>query len=991
MEGWSNGVRLKLGGVIQERVLATLLLDPGKVLPVTRLVEAAWDEDPPATASHQVRKAVADLRKRIPGGMDVLFTDGPGYRLELEEDQSDLAEFGMLVQAAKSAVAGQRLSEAAEILRSALMLWRGSVLSGTGGPVIEAAATTIEERRLGVWEEYLALRLTLGESAELIPDLRALTAQHPLRETLRGQLMLALYRSGRQAEALEEYGKVRELLVEELGVDPGPQLAKLYEGILRESPELGGPEPAAPPPPAAAAPLPAEPPCTLPYDLADFTGREVELAELMRRATHKGEQGPRIVALDGMGGSGKTSLAVRAAYRLVGEYPDGQLHIDLRGYTPGDQPVSTGTALDGLLRAVGVPGDRIPDDTAGRTALWRATLAGKRLLILLDNAAEAAGVRPLLPTGSGCLVILTSRSRLIDLDGVDWISLGVMSPRESAALVAETLGAERVAAEPEAAAELARLCDHLPLALRIATARLRNRPRWTLRYLAERLRDETRRLDEFSAGARSVSATLRLSYQALDEESRTAFRILSLHPGGDINVHAAAALLGCGTWDAEDVLERLLDVHLLRQPDIGLYSFHDLVRSFAQSLFDADDPSGEEAVVSVERLLCYYLTATEAACDVLYPGRRHRPTGIEKSAADLPDLSDAERAQTWFTQEQDALLAAVTLAERRGLHRYVVCLSRNLVFQLNARGNLEEFGAIGRASVAAAKQLGDLALLGASLSNLGVACWRLGRFEEGLEAAREGLDVAARIGDRHTVAHSEGTLGQFNSLLGNFPEALAHLQRAVSYERELGVPRAEADSLTLLSTLYEQWGRHEEAKAAALRAIELQTELGQFENQFSAFTDLAFAYAGLGLWEDAALSLDRARARLDEGADPGNVAVTLALSADVDEHLGRPARVPDLAEQALELVASNASPLRRAKVENIVGRLRRRQGERGAACELHSNARELAASMSYRIEEAYALSGLADAAGEEADVTGHRVAAEKLFERMGVAPDRRRR
>ncbi|MBL1109807.1 tetratricopeptide repeat protein [Streptomyces sp. 5-8] len=989
MEGWSNGVRLKLGGVIHERVLATLLLEAGKVLPVSRLVEAAWDEDPPATASHQVRKAVADLRRRIPGGADVLLTEGPGYRILIDESQNDLSEFGMLVRTAKAAVAESRLSEAAEVLRAALALWRGPVLSGLGGPVIEAAATSIEERRLAVWEEHLALRLGLGESGELIPDLRELAAQHPLRETLRGQLMLALYRSGRQAEALEEYGKVRELLVEELGVDPGPQLTRLYEGILRESPELAGPEPAAPAP--VPVPLPAEPPCTLPYDLADFTGREVEMAELLRCATQKGEQGPKIVALDGMGGSGKTSLAVRAAYQLVPEYPDGQLHIDLRGYTPGDQPVSAGTALDSLLRALGIPGDRIPDDTAGRTALWRATLGGKRLLILLDNAADAAGIRPLLPTTSGCLVLLTSRGRLVDLDGAQWISLGVMSPRESAALVAETLGTERVAAEPEAAAELARLCDHLPLALRIATARLRNRPRWTLQYLAERLRDETRRLDELSSGARSVSATLRLSYQALDEESRTAFRILSLHPGGDINVHAAAALLGSGLWDAEDVLERLLDVHLVQQPEIGLYSFHDLVRSFAQSLFDAADQNGDEAAAAVERLLCYYLTATEAACDVLYPGRRHRPTGIEKSTADLPALGDAGRAQAWFTREQDALLAAVTLAERRGLDRYVVCLSRNLVFQLSARGQLEEFGSLGRASVAAAKRLGDLALLGVSLSNLGVACWRLGRFEEGLEAAREGRDVAAQLGDRHTEAHSEATLGQFNSLLGNFPEALVHLERATAYERELGTPWSECDSLTLISTLYEQWGRHEEAKAAAQRAVELQSGPGLLEEQFTALTDLAFAQAGLGEYEEAARSLEQARGLVDDRADQGNVALALALSADVDQHLGRPVRSPDLAEQALELVASHVSPLRRAKVENIVGRLRRRQGERRAARELHADALELAVAMSYRIEEAYALSGLADAEDEARAAARHRAAAEELFARMGVPEDRRRR
>lgn len=689
-----------------------------------------------------------------------------------------------------------------------------------------------------------------------------------------------------------------------------------------------------------------------------------------------------------MGGCGKTSLAVRAAHRLAPDYPDGQLHIDLRGYTPGDQPVTAGTALDSLLRALGIPGDRIPDDVPARTALWRATLVGRRLLILLDNAGDAAGIRPLLPASAGCLVLVTSRARLVDLDGARWISIGVMPPEESATLVAETLGAQRVAAEPEAAAELARLCGHLPLALRIATARLRNRPRWTLQYLAERLRDETRRLDELSSGARSVSATLRLSYQALDDECRTAFRTLALHPGGDMDVHAAGALLGSGTREAEDLLEMLLDVHLVQQPEIGLYTFHDLVRSFAQSQL-GESAEGEDAV-AVERLLCYYLTATEVACDLLYSGRRHRPTGLLPSTAELPDLSTADRAQEWFLREQTALLAAVTLAERRGHDRYVVCLARNLVFQLNARGHLEEFGELGRVAVAAAERLQDLALLGVSLSNLGVACWKLGRFAEGLDAARESRDVAIRLGDRHTQAHSESILGQFNSLLGNFAEALGHMETAIAHERSLGIPRAEAESLTILSTLYEQWGRYEEARDAAQRSAELSLQLGQHEGLPGALTDLALAHLGLGEYAEADRCLTEARALYGDTGNQVNLALTLALSADVEDRLGKPPRTPDHAEGALQLMRTNSSPLRLAKVENTVGRLRLRQGDAAAALALHQHAFDLSAAISYRIEEAYALVGMADALGDTAEAAAHRAAAEKLFAGMGVPEDRRR-
>ncbi|WNI33213.1 BTAD domain-containing putative transcriptional regulator [Streptomyces sp. ITFR-6] len=987
IEGWSNGTRLRLGGVIQERVLATLLLEPGKVLPVSRLVEAAWDEEPPPTAPHQVRKAVADLRRRIPGGADVLLTDGPGYRVADEQCEIDLAEFGLLIRKAKQTASEGRAAEAAEILRGALALWRGPVLSGGGGPVIEAASTSIEERRLTAAEQLFELHLGLGEAAELVVELRELVQQHPLRESLRGQLMIALYRSGRQAEALDEYGRVRELLVEELGIDPGPNLTKLYEGILRESPELAGPGPAAAP--VAPVALPAEPPSTLPYDLSDFTGRDRELAEIQRAAEDGGGQGPQIVAIDGMGGCGKTSLAVRAAHRLAPQYPDGQLHIDLRGYTPGDQPVTAGMALDTLLRALGVPGNLIPDDVPARTALWRATLIGKRLLILFDNAADAATVRPLLPASSGSLIMVTSRARLVDLDGARWISIGVMPPQDSAMLVAETLGAQRVAAEPEAAAELARLCGHLPLALRIATARLRNRPRWTLQYLAERLRDETRRLDELSSGARSVSATLRLSYQALDEECRNAFSTLALHPGSDMDIHAAGALLGTGARDAEDLLEMLLDVHLVQQPEIGLYTFHDLVRSFAQSLLvESAEPA--ESSDAVERLLCYYLTATEEACDLLYSGRRRRSTGIPPSTAEMPDLSTAQRARTWFLREQTALLAAVTLAERKGHDRYVVCLSRNLVFQLNDLGLLEEFGELSRVAVAAAGRLQDLALLGVSLSNLGVACWKLGRLTEGLEAARKSRDVAIQLGDLHTQAHSESILGQFNSLLGDFSEALGHMETAIGHERDLDMPRAEAESLTILSTLYEQWGRYEEARDAAQRSAELSRQLGQHEGLPGAITDLAFAHVGLGAYEEADRCLAEARALYGDAGNEVNLALTLALSADVDDLLGRPPREPDQAERALGMMRTNSSPLRRAKVENMVGRLRRRQGDTAAALALHTHAHGLSSSLSYRIEEAYALSGMADALGDTPDAVQYRAEAEKLFAALGVPAEHRR-
>jgi len=1002
LEGWLGNTRLRLGGAIQERVLVTLLLEPGRVVPVSRLVQAAWDDDPPATATHQIRKAVADLRRRLPDGGSVVVTEGPGYRAMVTDTELDLTEFGTHLREAGRAVAEGRSQEAVEALRRALALWRGPVMADTGGAVIQTVATALDERRLAAAEQFFELRLGLGETSELIGDLRDLIAHNPLRETLRGQLILALYRTGCQAQALQEYQKVRELLLEELGIDPGPRLSELHAAILREAPELGVPGLLLPPPPEpparSAAPAAASrtdrpaPPCTLPCDLSDFTGRKRELDALVDRINGGGEAGQRrspIVAIDGMGGSGKTSLVVRAAHQVAAAFPDGQLHLDLRGFTPGEPPVSPATALDVLLRALGTPGDRIPDDLQGRTALWRSQLAERRLLLLIDNVIDVGQVLPLLPVSHGCLVLITSRARLVDLDGAEWVSIGPMSHEDSTLLIEEVLGTTRVAAESEATAELVHLCGRLPLALRIVAARLRNRPRWTVEYMVDRLRDETRRLEELSAGERSVAASLRLSYQIMDEEHRIALRILGLHPGADIDVYAAAALLGTDRHDAENVLERLLDVHLLEQPAIGLYRFHDLVRNFAQSQCGPDTARDDSA--AVRRLLDYYVTITETACELLFSGRKRRSTGIPPYPGDQPLFVDAARTGRWFDQEHGNLTAAISLAYRSGLDRHTVCLARNIVFRLNARGQFQEFRDVGRIAVEAARRLEDVGLLSVSLSNLGVACWKLGHFEEGLEVATEARDVAVRLRDQHTEAHGESTIGLLLTVLGRHPEALLHLERALALERELDIPRAEAETLTNLSTLYAQWGRCEEAATAARRALELHRTFEYRDNHVMALTDLAFAHLGLGEYEDARVCLEEARAMCDSTSPPGDVALALALSAEVDECLGRRSDAAGYARRALELARMSGSPTRQAKVENLIGGFCRRRNEHERALSLHAHAHELATAIQYRAESARALHGMAcaeEALGDTARALEHRGAAAELLDSMGCRAPR---
>lgn len=1018
LEGWTAGHRLKLGGQIHERVLATLLLEPGNIVPVVRLVEAVWDEEPPVTASHQVRKAVADLRRRIPGGGKLIVTDGPGYRVQVTRDQLDLLLFNGHIREARHAASGDRPEAAADELRAALALWRGPVMSGAGGSVVEAAGAVLEERRLGAAEQLFELRLALGEAGELIGDLRTLIAQHPLRESLRGHLILAMYRSGRQAEALAEYAKVRELLVEELGIDPSAQLTKMYEDILRASPDLAGPATRSVPvagPPASRSPAPdAETrgsapsglgssryptlaslhgaPCTLPPGVPDFTGRERELAEVLEACRQDAGEGPRVVAIDGMGGCGKTSLAVRTAYQLAEEYPDGQLYADLRGFTPGEKPQRPAATLGGLLRTLGVAADSIPDDEAGLIGLWRATLTGRRLLFLFDNALDAGQVLPLLPSSTECLVLVTSRARLLDLDGADWISLGVMEPEESRLMLTELLGDDRVAREPEAAAELADLCGHLPLALRLAVARLRNRPRWTVRYLVERLEDETRRLDELSAGERSVAATLSLSYKALEPELQGAFCLLGLHPGAEVDVYSAAALLETGVRDAEDMLEDLLDMHLLVQNDPGMYAFHDLVRTYALSL--GEGRSGREAREADGRLLGYYTAATEAACTLLFPSRRSMHVDAPDTAYALPPMRREDRTLEWFDRESAGIQTLLARGGHEESPRLVFALARNASFHLNLRGRFAEFEAVCRAGLVATRSIGDPLLICQTLNNLGVACWKLGRLNEAVEAAEEALDWARKAGgpDDETVAL--GLLGIAHYALGNLASSYDYTTQAVGELKggdRTKLPQQQAEDLNNVGTVCLALGQYEQALEAARQAIELCRAFRFPEQEALAWTTLALAYCGTCAFDEAESSLSRAR---NTGSScPDEVLVLIcAVSSDLCDRRGDARRSQEQEATALELLNSTISPQRRSRVDNVLALKHNRNGRYEEALRLHERAFTCAEGMGYRVEMAHALDGMAVAAGELGlpNAAQYRERADVLFEAMGVPPEGRR-
>ncbi|MEV5437275.1 BTAD domain-containing putative transcriptional regulator [Streptomyces sp. NPDC052682] len=1019
-----------------------LLLEANRVVPVPRLVEAAWDGCPPTSAPHQIRKAVAELRQRIPGGAEMILTDGPGYRAAVGEDHLDLSQYrSRLRRARKAAEEGQR-GAAADELRAAMELWRGPVMAGFGGSVIDAASAALEEQHLAAAEQLFSLQLASGEAGLIVGELRVLVNQHPLRETLRGQLMLALYRTGRQAEALEEYGRVRHLLAEELGIDPGATLTDLYEKILRQSPELGPPEPlrepavlpsgpvaspaeagapafpppppgpsaAQPPapsaseptallPPRAMPPAPPQPtapgpalpssPSTLPYALPDFSGRAAELEWIRQTALDQDGGWAHIIAIDGMGGSGKTALAVQAAHQLAPYWPDSQLFVDMRGFTPGQEPLSPAAALDALLASAGVPSEELPDDPAARTVLWRSITARRRLLIVLDNAATAEQVMPLIPASPNCLTIVTSRPRLVDLDGARWLTLDVLTDGDARELLGRTLGEECFDREPEACAQLIGLCGGLPLAIRISAARLRNRSHWTIQRLVDRLCDETRRLDELNSTGRSVAVVLRMSYQAMDEDRRTAFRLLGLHPGRNIDPADAGALFDCRPDDAEEILEHLLDAHLLEQHEPGWYRMHDLVRSFCRGLLGTRQAEEEENQ-AVRRLLDHYLLTAENACDTLFPKRPRFPEFLPEGWSLHPDFATADEALRWLDRQRDNLLSAVDLAVERELLLHAAYLPRALGFHSHIRNYPHDLQETNRAAVAAARSLRQPVLLRISLTNLAMGQWRLGLYEESAAHLREALEVA-RAGDRLGEAVCMSRLGQVYNSLGEFGAALELLTGSAELQHELGQVREEAVSLGLLGSVNARLGRYRESADAAARSLALYREIGEISNSIVSLSTLSLALLGLRQPQTALERLDEALELCDRLDKPANTALILSYYADAHVMLGRPEEALVYIERATEL-AANETTARRATVENAAGRVLRALGRFSEARTRHRRALELSSGIAFRYETAQALHGLADTDKELGDAESSedcRRRADELFTAMGVPLDAR--
>ncbi|MEV0029478.1 BTAD domain-containing putative transcriptional regulator [Nocardia sp. NPDC050793] len=906
-----NGVALTGAAPRHRAVLGYLLLHAGQVLSAERITDAMWGAHPPDTARSQIHAAITAIRRvlRQAGAAELLQTRGAaGYVLSPGAGQLDLTEFTDSVALGQADVAMDP-REAVRTLRAALALWQGEAFADVSADYVTSARIRLHEKRLGAMERLFELELALGRHEEILDELVANAAAEPLRERLHAHLVLALYRSGRQADALGAARAFRVALADGQGLDPGRTFVALEQAVLQDDPGLSLP-PMLPVTPAEsrAAGIPAEPvgadirrpvdvsphggntielhraetpslgshrPDFLPYDIPDFAGRADELDQLIGRGPGDGPL-VNIVVLDGMAGIGKTTLAIHTAHRLGDRCPDGRLFIDLQGRTPGGHPVEPGAALEILLRQLGVPAERIPMPDAERGALWRAELAARAVVVVLDNAVDADQIRPLLPGASPSLLLITSRRRLVDLDGARSISLDPLPAGDAVVLFGRIVGA-RADAEPVAVLDVLQLCGFLPLAVRIAAARLHHRPRWSVEYLADRLRDERRRLAELATADRGVAAAFTLSYEQLTPAKQRMFRLLGLHPGRDVEPHAAAALADISVYEAEDHLEDLLDAHMLAQHEAGRYTFHDLLREFAHGTATiAEDTDARRAATA--RLFEHYLYHARAAVDLLFPyGADQRPE-LPQPARAITGFPDETAAARWLDAERENLVAAAATAARCTWPMRVSDVATTLRPYLDANSRHSDAVILHGAALQASRRVGDRTGEARALTDLGWTAWRRGDYGDAEALSRQAAELCRATGIAYEEARAYNTLGNVAArrrdfasarelfgralelthaagnrvgeahVLGNLgdvldhcgePEAAAdHLSMALALHRELGNRRGEALVLDHIGLLHRRDGRTGPAFDHHRRAAELYAELGDHHDRAAAINGL---------------------------------------------------------------------------------------------------------------------------------------------------------
>ncbi|WP_305783830.1 AfsR/SARP family transcriptional regulator [Symbioplanes lichenis] len=907
---------IDLGGSRQRIALAVLALAANETVSAARLIEGIWDSRPPATAHRQVHMVISVLRRALralPDEVEIR-TERNGYRLVVAGDRVDLLRFEAEVAAGRRLLAEQRVQEAAQAFRSGLAWWRGPALGGLDGR-FQPEAARLEQARVDAWEWCLEAEVAGGESPGTLSDLERAHAEHPLREGITAALMLALYRAGRQSEAIAVYRRTAGLLAEELGVDPGPALAARFTDILRADAGL-----------TTTAGAPAPGPEQLPVDVSSFTGRQGELAAL--DAFEGG-----VVVVSGTAGVGKTALVTRWAHRRRGRFPDGQLHANLHGYGP-DEPTGPAEALTGFLRALGVAPRDIPVETERLAADFRTRLSGRRMLIVLDNAATVGQLRPLLPGAPGCLVLITSRDSLGGLvarDGARRLDLDLLPHADAIALLTALLGAGPVAE----LSELAVLCARLPLALRVAAELALSRTGEPLSGLIAELAGEQDRLDRLDPGGdpySAVRAVFSWSMHHLSEPAVRLFALLGRHPGADFDGYAAAALTGGDLTGTHRALDELARAHLVRREPGGRFGMHDLLRAYAHGLL-----SDDEAAADLRRLYHHYLAAAAVAARTLYHSFGGRAPAVEPSGTVLPPLADRPDALAWFDRELSTLLAVT-------------------------------------ARTAGNDPPGIAARLPAVVQDYLLS----GRYADGLTMCELGLRAARAAGDTMAVARLEQALAILNLHLGRTEIGVRHEETTLVLLREHGDAVNEGRMLCYLGDVRKARCEYQSASDYYARALAVFRRQDYRNGIAGAMTSMGNALRRMGRRRQAVAFHEYALRTFREAGDVSGICVALHNLGHTQADLGL--LEPALASQreAMRHARAVGHLTTQAVALNAVGAILSRQGDQAAAADHHRRALDRARELGEQRFVAAALTGLGDAAraaGRPREAVAHHTAA----------------
>ncbi|WP_306820026.1 AfsR/SARP family transcriptional regulator [Streptomyces sp. DSM 40750] len=928
VRAWRGAEPLSTGSPQQRALLAALLLREGRTATASELIDALWGEEPPSQALAAVRTYASRLRKALSAG--VLVSESGGYAIRsLSGGALDLSVAQDLAADAEKAKNSGDLRHARQLLNKALGLWDGEVLASVPGPYAETQRARLDEWRLQLVETRLDMDLEQGCHAEAVSELTALTAAHPLRERLRELLMLALYRSGRQAEALAVYADTRRLLADELGVDPRPGLRELQQRILQADPGLAEPSAPLAPEPAAAPVRPAQLPATVP----DFTGRSSfvnELSEVLAEASGAEGQVMSVSALAGIGGVGKTTLAVHVAHQARPAFPDGQLYVDLQG--AGARPAEPETVLGSFLRALGTADSAIPDSLEERSALYRSVLDGRRVLVLLDNARDAAQVRPLLPGTAGCAALVTARVRMVDLAGAHLVDLDVMSPDEALQLFTKIVGEERVAAERKAALDVVAACGFLPLAIRIAASRLAARRTWTVSVLAAKLADERRRLDELQAGDLAVKATFELGYGQLEPAQARAFRLLGLADGPDISLAAAAAVLDLPPEDTEDLVEILVDTSLLESAAPGRYRFHDLVRLYARACAERDEQSTGERGAAMSRLLDFYLATATEVYAIERPGDR-LVDHLEPTEHPGLRFRDGSAALDWLYSEASPLLACVRQAAGTNRLRRAVDLlwaARDLA---ESGANSHQYETTARAMCEATQQARDLRAEGRARATLTNVLLVSGRIQQAAEEARLAMECADDAGDSTASSWAAQDRGVIALHQHRYADGKVFFDQALEGFREAGNGLCEATALCNLSRAHMGMGNTAKAIEFAQHGLAVHIEVGSTMRLANGYYALGVALTTAGRHAEALHQFSEALTIFMEHRQRLWAGTTHFRIAEAHIVARRPAQAAQHTEQALSLGCIGGDRMR-GNVLTLLGRALSTlgQADRARAC-----------------------------------------------------------